>query len=125
MEKVVAIEEYIPSVDAEGKYFDHVGTWSHSMKCMCGGRGEGVYETRTKFTAHCRTKCHQEWLAILTMSNQNYYNEVIKLRKLTDDLTHLVAKLSNDLSAKTLAYDSLKTILKEELAKPSNSDIDV
>ena len=56
---------------------------------------------------------------------ENYYNEVIKLRKLTDDLTHLVAKLSNDLSAKTLAYDSLMTILKEELAKPSNSDIDV
>ena len=125
MEKVVAIEEYVPSIDAGGKYFDHVGTWSHSMKCMCGGRGEGVYETRTKFTAHCRTKCHQEWLSVLTKSNKNYYKEVIELRKLTEEQTQLITKLSNGLSAKTLAFDSLLARLEAELVKPNDVSIDI
>ena len=125
MEKVVAIEEYVPSIDASGKYFDYVGSWTHSIKCLCGGRGECVYETKAKFTAHCRTKCHQEWLSVLTKSNKNYYKEVIELRKLTEEQTQLITKLSNGLSAKTLAFDSLLARLEAELVKPNDVSIDI
>jgi predicted nuclease of predicted toxin-antitoxin system len=123
MEKVVAIEEYVPSIDASGKYFDYVGSWTHSIKCLCGGRGECVYETKAKFSAHCRTKCHQEWLSVLTKSNKNYYKEVIELRKLTEEQTQLITKLSSVLT-KYLDDFSIYTYAKEKNAIVITKDFD-
>ena len=113
MDRVIT-KEYIPSIDEQEKYFDYVGTWTHSMKCVCGCRGEGVYETKAKFSAHCRTKCHQKWLDVLTQSNEDYYKEVIELRKLAQEQAKKIRQLLNSLSTKTADFDSLLERLEKD-----------
>jgi len=51
------------------------------------------------------------------LENQNYYKELLELRKLKEEQTQLITELSNTLSAKTLAFDSLLKRMEAELKR--------
>ena len=110
MELVTEPDIYSPSIDEQGNYVDKAPSFhiiKKGLMCPCGARKDKVYETTSVFSAHCKTKMHQKWLAHLNQNKLNYYIENESLKKTIENQRLIIAKLEKDLQNKIVIIDFL------------------
>jgi hypothetical protein len=110
MELVVEPDFYIPSIDEHGNYIDRIPSFhiiKKGLMCPCGARKEKVYETHNIFSAHCKTKMHQKWLAHLNQNKMNYYLENENLKKTVENQKLIIAQMEKELQNKSITIDYL------------------
>uniref|UniRef100_A0A6C0B8V3 Uncharacterized protein n=1 Tax=viral metagenome TaxID=1070528 RepID=A0A6C0B8V3_9ZZZZ len=95
---------YTPSVDETGNYIDNIPPINHGLKCPCGSRKDVMFETKAKFSVHCKSSVHQKWLAILNQNKANHYTEMLKFKKIVESQQKIIAEqqLKIDLHKKEL-----------------------
>ena len=93
------------------------------MRCPCGTRKEHVFDIRSSFGSHIKTKTHQKWLQELNTNKLNHYTENIKLKELIGNQKLIIAKLQKDVheSNQLVAHLTKKIAIKEN----ANLDIDL
>jgi hypothetical protein len=95
---------YTPSVDEHGNYIDNIPVIKHGLKCPCGSRKDITFETKSKFSLHCKTAVHQKWLDMLNQNKANHYTEMLKLKELVESQQKIISEqqLKLDLHKKEL-----------------------
>ena len=110
MELVLEPDIYTPSIDENGNYIDKVPSFSNvtnGIMCPCGSRKGKKYTTHSMFSAHVKTKCHQQWIAELNANRTNYYVENETLKTTIQNQRLIIAKLERDLQNKSMTIDYL------------------
>ena len=110
MDLVVQPDIYSPSIDTAGNYIDKIPSFNIAKKgfyCICGARKDKIYETRTTFANHIKTKIHQLWLENLNLNKANYYIENEELKTIINNQKLIIAKLEKDLQTKIMTIDYL------------------
>jgi len=107
---VLEAEIYTPNVDDNGIYVDkipQIATLKHGIRCPCGTRQDKTYNTVVKFSAHIKTKKHQEWISNLSKNKLNYYEENVKLKDNVHNQRLIIANLEKSINNKNLAIEFL------------------
>ena len=110
MELVVEPETYVPCVSLTGDYTDLIPSFNnlrHGVRCPCGSRKDKIYDTRSVFSAHIKTKAHQTWLSNLNLNKANYYIESENLKQTVKEQRSIIARLDTELQNKTMTIDYL------------------
>lgn len=110
MELVVEPDVYAPSVDDNGNYVDKMPSFNiikKGLSCLCGTRKDKIYQTNVSFSAHIKSKSHQNWLSGLNSNKTNYFLENQSLIETVKNQRLIIAKLEKDLSNKILTIDYL------------------
>jgi hypothetical protein len=115
MELVVEPDMYMPSVDELGNYVDKCPTFKKGLMCACGSRKDKVYETSAVFSAHIKTKTHQNWLQNLNLNKANHYIEKEKLKETVQNQRLIIARSETEIHnlRQTITY------LTAQLQKPA------
>lgn len=69
---------YEPNICENGNYTDYVlpsSKFKNGLMCPCGARKDHVFDTRTSFIGHIKTKHTKKWLADLNTNKINFYTE--------------------------------------------------
>lgn len=122
MELVTEPDIYAPSIDNNGNYIDKIPSFNnlkHGIKCQCGSRKDKSYDTHSIFSAHIKTKTHQNWLTNLNLNKANFYIENEKLKNVLQDQRIIIAKLDKELQNKNMTID----YLTKQLTNNSNNKI--
>ena len=99
MELVVEPDIYAPSIDDKGLYIDKVPPFNFIKKglvCPCGTRKEHVFDTRSSFSGHIKTKTHLKWISDLNTNKMNYFSENVKLNETITNQKIIIAKLQRE-----------------------------
>ena len=117
MELVVEPDIYMPSVDELGNYVDKIPTFKKGLTCPCGSRKDKVYETSAMFSAHIKSKTHQNWLQNLNLNKANHYIEKEKLKETVQNQRLIIARSEAEINnlRQTVTY------LTKQLQKPATS----
>lgn len=107
MELSLEAELYTPSVNEKGIYIDFVSTIKHGIRCPCSARKDKVYNTRSIFMAHIKTKTHAKWLEDMNNNRANFFVENVKLSELIKTQQQIISKLENEIQNKLLTIDYL------------------
>ena len=117
---------YTPSVDDAGNYIDNIPVIDNGIKCPCGSRKDGMFETRSKFSLHCKTAVHKKWLDMMNQNKTNHYTEMLKLKETVDHQRQIISrqelKISlhkKELESKLHEKDIIIEYFKSELTKKS------
>ena len=110
---------YEPNMDDNENYIDYIppsSKFKNGLRCPCGARKEHIFDSRTSFIGHIKTKTHQKWLSNLNLNKINYYTECQILKEVVDSQKIIIAKFEKELNTK------LKTIdyLSEQLMNKDN-----
>lgn len=102
MELALEPELYTPSVNKNGNYIDNVLNLNvkSGIVCSCGTRKDKIYNTKTKFTCHTKTKTHQQWLKKINNDKQNYFQKNQELNKLVNNQKLIISNLQKQLDVK-------------------------
>lgn len=93
MDIAIEPEYYAPSVDEQSNFIDNVPPIvPPGIRCPCNKK---LYETRTQFTAHIKTKMHQKWLSDLNINRGNLYTESLKKDEIIEMQKKIIAEQSN------------------------------
>lgn len=102
---------YHPIINNDGNYVDKTPSQIKfavsGIRCPCSLRKETIFWTRSQFTAHTKTKTHQNWLCELSLSNTNYYSRVQELEKITKEQKIMIAKLERDVRNRDITIFTL------------------
>jgi hypothetical protein len=117
---------YEPNINEKGDYIDNIpysSKFQNVLRCPCGTRKEHVFDIRSSFGSHIKTKTHQKWLQELNTNKLNHYTENIKLKELIGNQKLIIAKLQKDVheSNQLVAHLTKKIAIKEN----ANLDIDL
>jgi hypothetical protein len=109
---------YEPNINSEGDYSDYLPTSSkfkNGLRCPCGTRKEHIFDTRSSFSGHIKTKTHQKWLLDLNANKMNYFTENIKLNETITNQKIIIAKLQreNDENIKLIAHLTKKIEIRD------------
>jgi hypothetical protein len=110
MEIVAQSDVYAPSVDDVGAFVDCVPSFAalpRGIRCPCGARKDKVYDTRSIFLDHTKTKRHQAWLVNLNRNKGNLYIENEENKALVKDQRRIIADMDAELRRKTANIDIL------------------
>ena len=109
MDLVVQPDVYSPSIDTAGNYIDKIPSFNitKGIYCLCGARKDKIYETRTTFSNHTKTKIHQLWLESLNLNKANYYIENEELKITLNNQKLIIARLEKDVQTKIMTIDYL------------------
>lgn len=118
---VVDSDIYEPNTDDKGSYTDYLppsSKFSNGLRCPCGARKDHIFDTRSSFAIHIKTKTHQKWLSDLNTNKMNFYSECEKLKDLVKSQQIIIARLEKEINTK------LKTIdyLTQQLMSKEKSD---
>lgn len=113
---------YEPNIDDNKNYIDYIPPsckFKNGLRCPCGARKEHVFDGRTSFIGHIKTKTHQKWVSNLNLNKINFYTECEKLKEVLNSQKIIIAKLEKELNIK------LKTIdyLTQQLMNKDNNNI--
>ena len=117
---------YTPSVDEAGNYIDdtNIPNISHGIKCPCGSKV--VFDSKPKFSVHCKTAVHKKWLDMMNQNKANHYAEMLKLKETVDHQRQIISrqevKISlhkKELENKLHEKDIIIEYFKSELTKKS------
>ena len=120
MELIAEPDIYSPSIDEKGNYVDKAPSLhiiKKGLMCPCGARKDKVYETHSIFSAHCKTKMHQKWLAHLNQNKTNHYIENETLKITVENQRLIIAKLEKDLQNKLVIIE----YLNQQITNKNNS----
>jgi hypothetical protein len=110
LELALEPEIYCPSIDLNGNYIDKIPTsqvLKNGVRCPCGTRQDKSYNTNPKFSAHIKSKKHQQWLSELNINRLNYYEENIKIKDTLQNQRLLIANLEKSINSKNITIDYL------------------
>lgn len=110
MELIVDADIYEPNMDGFGSYVDYVppsSKFHHGLRCPCGSRKDHVFDCRSKFMTHIKSKAHQKWLFDLNMNKQNFYSECEKLKEVVNSQKLIIARLEKEVNTKLKTIDYL------------------
>ena len=99
-------------------YSDYLPTSSkfkNGLRCPCGTRKEHIFDTRSSFSGHIKTKTHIKWISDLNTNKMNYFTENIKLNETISNQKIIIAKLQreNDENLKLIVHLTKKIEIKE------------
>jgi len=100
-------DTYSPGIDSNGNYIDHSPVIKNGIYCLCGARKDKVYETRTKFNVHTKTRRHQKWLSGVNDNKSNFFIELEKSKELVNSQRKIIAGLENQVQIKMVTIDCL------------------
>jgi hypothetical protein len=110
MEIVAQSDVYAPRVDDVGAFVDCVPSFAalpRGIRCPCGSRKDKVYDTRSIFLDHTKTKHHQVWLAQINRNKGNLYVENEANKALVKDQRRIIADMDAELRRKSANIDIL------------------
>jgi hypothetical protein len=118
MDLQVESDIYEPNIDDCGDYSDYLPTASkfkNGLRCPCGTRKEHIFDTRSSFSGHIKTKTHQKWIIDLNANKMNYFTENIKLNETITNQKIIIAKLQreNDENIKLIAHLTKKIEIRD------------
>jgi hypothetical protein len=118
MDLQVESDIYEPNINNEGDYSDYLPTTSkfkNGLRCPCGTRKEHIFDTRSSFSGHIKTKTHQKWIIDLNANKMNYFTENIKLTETITNQKIIIAKLQreNDENIKLIAHLTKKLEIRD------------
>ena len=105
---------YSPSMD-DGTYVDYVppsSKFKHGLRCPCGSRKDHIFDSKSSFNIHIKSKTHQKWLEELNANKMNYYIEFEKSKELVNTQKLIIARQELELRKKTdtIAYLSQQLV---------------
>ena len=108
MDTAVTPETYTPGIDDQGNYTDDIPVIRHGIHCLCGSRKDKTYPNAASFTAHTKTKHHQQWLETLNRNKANYYVDSLRYKELVESQQKMLTSLENQLVVKSALVVSLE-----------------
>jgi len=125
MDLQVESDIYEPNVNEEGNYSDYLPKSSkfiNGVRCPCGSRKEHIFDNRSSFASHIRSKTHQKWIVDLNLNKANHYCENIRLTETLTSQRIIIAKLQreNDENLKLIVHLTKKI---ENILNPSQVDL--
>ena len=108
-------DTYTPSVDNNGNYIDKIPTIRNGLYCPCAARKDKIYENKSNFCTHIKSKTHQRWLIDLNDNKSNYYVEMLKCKELVEQQQKILTQLENQITAKLLTIDYLTNQLTNKV----------
>lgn len=110
MELSLESDIYEPNIDECGNYNDHIppsSKFKNGFRCPCGARKEHIFDNRSSFGTHIKTKTHQKWLSELNTNKMNFYTETEKLKELVNSQKLIIARLEKEVNIKLKTIDYL------------------
>lgn len=101
---------YEPNIDDVGNYTDYLppsSKFKNGLRCPCGSRKDHVFDSRSSFSIHIKTKTHQKWLTDLNTNKMNFYSECEKLKEVVNSQKIIIAKLEREINTKLKTIDYL------------------
>jgi len=133
MELVTEPDIYSPSISDNGNYIDKIPSFNNlnnGLRCPCGARKDKTYDTRTIFSNHIKTQCHQKWLDTLNLNKANYYIENEQLKETLQNQRIIIGKLEKNVQNKIMTIDYLtqqinKVSLNNKVSLDNSVDINL
>jgi uncharacterized protein YuzB (UPF0349 family) len=116
MELSLTSDVYSPNIDETGNYIDKIPSFNNhtpGISCPCGSRKDKVYANPTMFSAHVKTKSHQNWIASLNSNKTNHLAENTRMKELIHNQRMIIAKLEKDIHVKIMTIDCLTHLLSK------------
>jgi hypothetical protein len=110
MELTIDSDIYEPNTDYNGNYIDYIPPSSkfiNGLRCPCGARKDHIFDSRSSFNSHVKTKTHQKWLSELNTNKMNFYTECEKLKQVVSSQKIIIAKLEKEVNTKLKTIDYL------------------
>lgn len=127
MDLAVDSDIYEPSVCDDGNYSDYLppsSKFKNGLRCPCGARKDHVFDSRSSFNIHIKTKTHQKWLAELNTNKMNYYTECEKLKEVVNSQKLIIAKMEIELNNKMKTIDYLsQQLMTKDIGKNDIIDL--
>ena len=125
MDLQVESDIYEPNINEEGNYSDYLPKSSkfiNGVRCPCGSRKEHIFDSRSSFGSHIKSKTHQKWISNLNLNKTNHYIENIRLTETLTTQRIIIAKLQrdNDENLKLIVHLTKKI---ENILNPSEVDL--
>ena len=101
MDLAVDSDIYEPSIGDDGNYSDYLppsSKFKNGLKCPCGARKDHVFDTRSSFSNHIKTKTHLKWLNDLNANKLNYFTECEKLKETINSQKLIIAQMEKDIN---------------------------
>ena len=101
---------YEPNIDDNGTYVDFLppsSKFKNGLRCPCGARKDHVFDSRSSFVVHTKSKTHQKWILDLNTNKMNYFTECEKLKEVVNSQKIIIAKMENELNIKMKTIDYL------------------
>ena len=101
MDIAVESDIYEQYIDETNNYIDLIppsNKFIYGLRCPCGVRKEHVFDNRTKFTSHIKSKRHQQWLNGLNVNKMNYFSECEKLKETVNTQKIIIGQLEKQCS---------------------------
>jgi hypothetical protein len=92
---------YEPNTDENGNYNDYIppsSKFKNGLRCPCGARKDHIFDSRSSFSGHIKTKTHQKWLSELNINKNNFYSECEKLKEVVNSQKIIIARLEKDIN---------------------------
>lgn len=116
---------YEPNTDDKGSYVDFLppsSKFKNGLRCPCGARKDHVFDSRTSFAVHIKSKTHQKWLSDLNANKMNYFTECEKLKEVVNSQKIIIARLEKEINTHKQTIISLAQQLS---SKHSDSSVDL
>jgi hypothetical protein len=118
MDLTIETDIYEPNIDDNGDYSDYLPSSSkfkYGLRCPCGSRKEHIFDTRSSFAGHIKTKTHIKWLTDLNANKMNYFTENAKLTETINNQKLIIARLQreNDENINLIVHLTKKIEIKE------------
>jgi hypothetical protein len=123
MELTIDSDIYEPNVDNNGNYTDYIppsSKFSNGLRCPCGARKDHIFDSRSSFIMHIKTKTHQKWLADLNTNKMNFYSECEKLKEVVNSQKMIIAKFEKEINTKLKTIDYLT---RQLMSKESDNNV--
>lgn len=117
---------YEPNIDNDGNYIDYLPSsskFTNGLRCPCGARKDHIFDSRSSFAGHIKTKTHQKWLADLNTNKMNFYSECEKLKELVKSQQIIIVKLEKEVNTKLKTIDYLTQQLMSKESENNVTDL--
>jgi hypothetical protein len=92
---------YEPNIDDNGTYVDFLppsSKFKNGLRCPCGARKDHVFDSRSSFVVHTKSKTHQKWILDLNTNKMNYFTECEKLKEVVNSQKIIIARLEKEIN---------------------------
>lgn len=116
---------YEPNIDDNGTYVDFLppsSKFKNGLRCPCGARKDHVFDSRSSFVVHTKSKTHQKWILDLNTNKMNYFTECEKLKEVVNSQKIIIARLEKEINTHKQTIISLAQQLS---CKHSDNSIDL
>ena len=124
MDLMLESDIYQPNTDNDGNYIDYIppsSKFSNGIRCPCGARKDHVFDNRSSFASHIKSKTHQKWLSDSNSNKLNFYVENEKLKEVVNQQKIIIAKYEKEITAnlRTIAYLTQQLMSKDKQCETS------